>query len=814
MKTTSVILTSLLLSISLFASAAGRSVEQWNSGWLFHYGDLPEAPSDIPAGKDWTAVNLPHDFQISQPWVAPAADEKADLNNPMANVKSRLSSRGFKEMGTGWYCKVLIPDSTWRDRRVILDFEGIMLVGDIYLNGKRIGGTDYGYLGTEADLTDRLSFDRPNIIAVRADTGKPENSRWYTGGGLFRDVNLILTDRQHYFTRNPLRITTPIVSPEKSVVIIDAEIASRHRPDSIRANIVLLAPDGSEIYSAQKAIRNYRSQKIRESRLDSITVSNALLWDTETPNLYTAVVKLLRNDGSVADSIAQHFGIRSIEFSPEFGFKLNGRKTLLKGIANHHTLGALGAAAYPAAMEKRIRLLKDFGFNHIRTSHNPYSKSFLDLCDRYGMLVVDELYDKWKTQYAGGRKDWTEQWQHDVSEWARRDRNHPSVIFWSLGNELQMISDLPFNDWGVTPYRLQKQLLDRYDGTRPSTVAMHPRGRNHFTDSLPAPLALVTDIASYNYRYMYFPGDSRRFPKMIFYQSEANTSGMGPNFFDMNLDRVVGLAYWGMIDYLGESHGWPAKGWAQGVFDISLEPKPMAYFLRSFFRPDEPVVRIAIEDSDNNTEWNGVRVGTSGYSSHWNRKKGSSLKIFTFTNADEVELFINGKSLGRRSNERHDSAKRNRILWDSIPYSEGAIEAVAYNAASDKPVARHHVETAGSPVRLIAEIDNRNWIADGMDLQHIRIAAVDSKGREVPGCETPLHFSIDGPAEIVGVINGDINSEELTVGSSRRLFDGKATVILRASGQPGKVVLKISPEGQMKPLSKTMETVLRQNKQK
>lgn len=796
-------LTSLYIGASAFA---GRSVDSWNRDWFFHAGELVKIPLELPSDSSWVKINLPHDFQIGQEWVAPAADEKADMSNQMANVKSRLSPRGFKEMGVGWYCKALDVDSAMLDKRLLLDFEGIMLTGDIYLNGERIGGTDYGYLGTEVDLTDRLKKDGPNIIAVKADTGKPENSRWYTGGGLYRDVSLISTDRNHYFTRNPLKITAPKVSEDASVVIIEGEIASKHRPDSLNVRVEIVAPDGTTVYDANRHILNYRGQKIREHLIDSIVITDSKLWDTETPNLYLAKLSLIMPDGTVADSISEHFGIREIEFSPEFGFKLNGKKVLLKGIANHHTLGALGAAAYPAAMEKRIKLLKDFGFNHIRTSHNPYSKSFLDLCDRYGILVVDELYDKWKTQYAGGRKEWTEQWQHDVSEWARRDRNHPSVVLWSLGNELQLISDLPFNDWGVTPYRLQKDLLDRYDGTRLSTVAMHPRGRNHFTDSIPAPLALVTDVASYNYRYMYFPGDARRYPDMIFYQSEANTSGMGPNYFDMDLDKVVGLAYWGMIDYLGESNGWPAKGWAQGVFDISLEPKPMAYFLKSFFKEDEPVVRIAIEDSEDNTEWNGITVGTTSYSSHWNRKPGSTLNLTAFTNADEVELIINGKSLGRKKNNRTVSARRNRITWDSIPYAAGWVEALAYNEGNPKPIARHRVETSGKAVKLAVVPDKENWEADGMDLQHVRISAIDSKGREVAGDETPLTFSVSGPAEIVGVINGDINSEELTVGNRRRLFDGKASVILRSDVKSGDVVLTVTPEGSMKPVKILLKT--------
>ncbi len=486
--------------------------------------------------------------------------------------------------------------------------------------------------------------------------------------------------------------------------------------------------------------------------------------------------------------------------------KLNGKKVLLKGIANHHTLGALGAAAYPKAMEKRIKMLKDFGFNHVRTSHNPYSKSFLDLCDKYGILVVDEIYDKWTRQFVGGRTDWTERWQYDVPEWIRRDRNHPSVVMWSLGNELQLIPDYPGNDWGVTPYRLQKTLLNRYDTTRPVTVAMHPRGRNEKTDSLPAPLVMETDIAAYNYRYMYFPGDGRRFPWMNFYQAEANLSNMGPNYFDMDLDKVVGLAYWGMIDYLGESLGWPAKGWTQGVFDISLEPKPSAYFLKSFFKPDEPVVRIGIKDSENNQMWNDVQVGTKSYSSHWNRKDGSKLELITYTNADEVELKINGKSIGRKRNDRTNSKSRNRIAWNDVPYAKGHVEAIAYNDGVAKPVAVHRIETAGKAVKLAATPDNQTWAADGMDLQHIAIEAVDSKGRLFPGQQDRLTFEVDGPAEIVGVINGDNSSNELTVGNTRSLYNGKATVILRSTKEPGEVTLTVTPDSTIKPTKLKLST--------
>ncbi len=781
-----------VVMLPLTAADTLRIVRNFNFDWRFHAGDMADAQSLSLDDSEWESVVVPHDFQIYQPWIEPAKDEKADNSDIASNVKSRLSARGFKEMGIGWYRKTFTPDESWKGKRVILDFEGIMLVGDVYFNGEYVGGTDYGYLGFDIDISKLLNFGQPNVVAVKASTQEPENSRWYTGGGLFRDVTLIVTDAQQYFTRHPLYITTPNVSEAEATVMVQAEMACYLRVSDLKVNTKIIDADGNVVSDVTKEVPYNRGQKVNEYIVDSITIESPKLWSCESPHLYKAIVTLYRPDGSVADQVSDNFGVRWFEYSPEFGFKLNGKKVLFKGNANHHSLGALGAAAYPRAMEKRIQLLKQFGFNHIRTSHNPYSKSFLDLCDKYGMLVVDELYDKWLTQYAGGRTEWVNLWQHDVPEFVRRDRNHPSVVMWSLGNELQQYWSLPFADWGVTPYKLQRELLHRYDKTRPVTVAMHPRGRNLNTDSLPAPLALETDIASYNYRYMYFPGDSRRFPNMIFYQSEANTAMMGPNFYEMNLDKVVGLAYWGMIDYLGESNGWPAKGWVQGAFDISLEPKPIAYLLWSMFKPHDPVVHIGIIDSDDNTVWNDVQVGTQRMSDHWNRKEGSTLSLYTYTNADEVELFVNGKSQGVKQNT-DDPKGRNRIKWDGIKYEPGYIEAVA--RTDGKVVARHKMETVTDAVKLTAEQDNNEWKADGQDLQHVRICAVDKKGRRVQGAENEISFEVKGPAEIVGVINGDLTSEELTVGNKRRLYKGTATVILRSTCEAGKVTLTATSDG-------------------
>ena len=806
MKKKTILFASLMLGgFSLMgtlpAAAAVRDTISINCGWQFHRGDVKNISElkSTQGGDD--VVNLPHDFLIGQDWVAPDASERPDNSDAGSNVRSRLSPRGFKEMGIGWYRYQLTPKDEWKGKRIVLDFQGIMLVGDVYLNGQRVGGTDYGYLGFDIDLSKLLKWGQVNEIIVKADTGKPNNSRWYTGGGLFRDVNLIVTDKNLYFPRHPLFIRT--VNNKEIKIRANILNLQKTKKPQIPVEVKILNAEG-KVVTLQKSDLHFNAKwRDREYELPSISLEDAKLWSPDSPYLYTAEVTLYDNEGNIADQIREPFGIRTIEMNPEKGLLVNGKKVLLKGYANHHTLGALGAAAYPRAIEKRLKLMKEFGMNHIRTSHNPYSEDFLKLCDKYGILVVDELYDKWLTQYAGGRVEWESLWQKDIPEWVKRDRNHPSVILWSLGNELQQYSNLPFNDWGVTAYKLQKELLHRYDGTRLTTVAMHPRYRNLETDSIPADLAVATEVNSYNYRYMYFPGDMKRYPEKTFYQSEASVAAMGPNFYEMDRDKVLGLAYWGAIDYLGESMGWPIKGWNQGVFDLSLQPKPDAYFVKSMFS-EEPVVHIGIiEKSGGNIQWNGINVSAGKLSENWNREVGEQVSLYTYTNGDEVELFLNGKSLGVKKNS-NDPKLRARIKWDNIAYAPGTLVAVAKK--NGRVVARHQIETTGEAVALKLVPDAENWHADGKDLMHVRVYAVDKKGRRVLNVKDAkafdkLTFQVKGDANIVAVDNGNITSDELHIGKTqlektiqRNLFQGSALVILRAGDKPGKIELSVAGE--------------------
>lgn len=797
-----ILLTFLILQSVLSSAQNGieqvRQSQLFNFGWKFQSGDLKDAQSIEYNDSDWRVLDLPHDFQIEQPW-----DESAG------------GARGFKAMGTGWYRKAFKADSAWKDKRVLLDIEGIMLVGDVWVNGQKVGSTDYGYLGFESDITKQLKYDAENIIAVRASTGKQGASRWYTGGGLFRDVHLVVKNPVA-IARNGVFISTPKITEQNADVSVQVELEGiRGKSLDIEINAKIMAPDGRLIAETKEQAPKKSKLHTVEVPLPLVTVAQPQLWSCETPNLYTAEITLLQ-DGKVVDNVTETFGIRTLEFSPEFGFKLNGEKLFLKGISNHHDLGAVGVAAFDRAIERQFRMMKDFGYNHIRCSHNPYSKSFLKLADKYGILVVDELIDKWSDKsYWGGRVPFTQLWYKMIPEWIKRDRNHPSIILWSLGNELQMREDLagfPTGDWGVTTYKIFDVLVKRYDNTRKTTVAMFPAragaiGKNEpefHTKVYPPELATVTEVSSFNYRYLNYAQYLEKCPTMTVYQSEATTNELAAPFFGMDYDKMVGLAYWGAIEYWGESNGWPKKGWNFSFFNHCLEPYPQAYLIKSAFC-EEPLIHIGVVDSDKNSiEWNDIMVGGMSLSSHWNRDADSNQNLYTYTNADEVELLVNGKSAGVKKNDRTDINRRNIIYWENIPYGKGGkVIAIARN--NGKEVARHQLETTGKATALKMVIENPNdWKADGMDLQYVKVYAVDSKGRVVPTTEGEVTFEVSGEAKLIAVDNGDHYTDELFSGNTKKLHKGFVMAILRSNQTGGEVKIKASCKG----LKSTVKTVL------
>lgn len=777
------------------ASGNIRFTELFNFNWKFHAGNLKNVESADYDDSGWRSLDLPHDFQIEQPW-----------------NKSAGGGRGYKAMGEGWYRKSFKADPAWKNKKVLLDFEGVMLWGEVWLNGKKIVDMDYGYLGYEADITKHLNYDSENVVAVYAST--KGNSRWYTGGGLFRDVHLVVKDTIS-ITRHGVFISTPRISKQNADVSIQVEIEGvSNKTLDIEIKAKIFSPEGQLVAETKTSAPQKSKLKTVEVPLPVANVTNPKLWSCETPNLYTTEVSLIYK-GNVIDQVTETFGIRTLEFSPEFGLKLNGKKIFLKGMANHHDLGAVGAAAFDFSIERLFRLMKSFGYNHVRTSHNPYSESFMRMADKYGILVVDELCDKWsENSYWPARKPFSQLWHKIIPEWIKRDRNHPSIIMWSLGNELQMREDLagfPTGDWGVTTYKMLDILVKRYDPTRKTTVAMFPSRANAITrhDSdfninfTPPELSLVTEIASFNYQYLAYPKYLEYAPDLIVYQSEATTNDLTRPFFGMDQDKMVGLAYWGAVEYWGESNGWPKKGWNFSFFNHALEPNPQAYLIKSAFS-DEPLVHIGVVDNQvESLEWNDIIVGRMPVSSHWNRAEGSNQNIFTYTNAEEVELFINGKSIGTQKNNLDSINHRNIIYWQNVPYTKGKITAIA--RTGNKEVARHILETTGKAVALKMVVENENWKADGMDLQYVKIYAIDYKGRVVPTFESEVSFDVSGVAELIAVDNGDHSSNELFSGNKRQLHNGFALAILRSYRTGGEVKVKASSKG-LKSVEKKLKT--------
>lgn len=765
-----------------------RSEKLFNFDWKFQPGDPEEAQSVEFDDSGWRILDLPHDFQIEQPW-----------------DKSGGGARGYKAMGTGWYRKSFQADPSWKDKKVLLDFEGLMLHGTVWFNGQKAVDIEYGYLGYEADITQLINYNGENVVAIRASTGKQGNSRWYTGGGLFRDVHLVVKDTIS-IARHGVFVTTPKVSKQSADVNIQVELEGFTREEiDLEINAKIFGPNGEQVAEtkgfAPKAIR----LNIVEVALPLATVIAPRLWSTENPNLYTAEVSLVRDD-QVIDRVTETFGIRTIEFSPEHGFKLNGKKVFLKGISNHHDLGALGAAVYDQAIERLFLQLKAFGFNHVRLSHNPYSKSFLRLADKHGILIVDELTDKWSNdRYWPGSKPFVEIWHKITPEWIRRARNHPSVILWSLGNELQhdeWLGGFPTGDWGVTTYKILDVLVKRYDTTRKTTVGLFPSRSNAITRHdpsyhehiIPPELSEVTEIASFNYLHRDYLKYLEYNPNLIIYQSEATTGELTAPFFGMDYGRMVGLAYWGAVEYWGESTGWPKKGWNYSFFNHALQPFPQAYLLKSAFE-DEPLVHIGVVDKQaENLEWNDVIVGRLPISSHWNRKEGSNLNLFTYTNAEEVELLVNNKSMGVQKNKMDSIERRNIIYWQNVPYGKGG-HVTAIARTNGKEVARHRLETTGraTAVKLVAE--QTDWKADGMGLQYVKVYAVDNNGRVVPDMKGDVLFEVSGTAKLLAVDNGNHYTDEVFTRNQIKWHNGFAMAILRSTTEPGQIQLTVKSDG-------------------
>ena len=773
---------------NLFAAAEPlRETIDFDFGWRYARGPIDGAtevdhydgdPLKPWLSRVWSGVDLPHDFQFEYPW-----DARANR------------SRGFKAMGEGIYRKRFLAEPGWKGKRVAIDFGGILCLSKVYLNGELLAENDYGYLGFEVPLEDRLRFGETNVIAVIASTGRNAGGRWYTGGGLYRSVKLVVRDPVS-ISRHGVFVTTPKVNADRAEVAVQVDVDGWMRRTNDLQVVVTVA--------GQTVRRSVPYCRMSRATVDvpRITVEKPDLWSIDRPALYTAEVMLVK-DGVEVDRVSRRFGIRTVEFDAAYGFKLNGRKVFLKGMSNHHDLGALGAAAYRRAIRRQIETMKRFGYNAIRCSHNPYSEDLYDLADEMGLLVVDELVDKWGRENMCGRP-MCECFFDRITEWVRRDRNHPSVILWSLGNEMQhneRVNGVAAFDWGVTQFKLFDTVVRRWDPTRKTTAAMYPAAANGITweesktlpeeFKEPPELCRLTDVASINYCWNRYADFVARVPHMNIFQSEATVRECLAPFWAMDRDHTVGLSYWGAIAYWGESGGWPRKGWDYSFFDHDLRPRPTAWLIRTAFVPDEMQVRVAVDQGQDKRMWNDVLVGQAKLSESWNCHPGKKVNLAVFTNCREAELFLNGRSLGVRKNDATGLNDRNVLKWKGVEWEAGTLEAVG---RVGEQTVRHRLETTGEPVRLVAVDETPGWVADGHDLKYLRINAVDAEGRVVPDAVAKVKVVVKGPARLLALDDGDQSTDLLFDTNEKPLRNGSLLVILRAGRTPGEVTVTAQVE--------------------
>lgn len=761
-------------------SRSPRLVEDFNFGWRFSLGD--DAAWAEPGFNDaaWRELHLPHDWSV---------EGKFSADNPSTPGGGALPG------GIGWYRKHFpTPDAD----RIAVEFDGVFMNSTVYVNGHEVGTRPYGYSSFSYDISPYVApAGGDNVIAVRCDNAEQPNSRWYAGCGIYRNVRLVGTAKAH-FAYSGLYVTTPEVDDAKAVVRVAAELEGAGPGETVRYRIL-----------------DARGRKVAAGAGPDLEIARPHRWDIDDPYQYTLVAELV-SDGRVIDRYRQKFGIRTIAWDADKGFFLNGRNVKLLGACLHHDMGALGTAVHRRALERELTILQEMGLNAIRTSHNPPAPELLDLCDEMGILVMDEAFDMWrqpKTRYDYSR--FFDAWHEaDLSDFIRRDRNHPSVILWSIGNEIPEqggYADRPDDNPAIALTRELVATVKALDPTRGVTAgnnnvgpdnnlirsgALDVLGFNYHTGNYDdfrtwypgQPMVASEATSAINSRGVYFqPSDTVRIQPRVWWEAVENASHQltaydacrvpwGDLHADAwtavrDRDYMAGLFIWTGFDYLGEPtpYGWPSRSSYFGVVDLAGFPKD-AYWMYQSEWTDETVLHLF---------------------PHWNWKPGETIDVWAYySNADEVELFLNGRSLGR---SRKEGGKL-RAEWLRVPYEPGAIEAVSYR--DGREVARDRRETTGPAEGLRLTADRQTIAADGYDLSYVTVDAVDAEGRAVPVADGMLRFSVAGAGELAGVDNGNAADTLSLKGREKALFSGKALAIVRSlRDKPGTATLTVEGYG-------------------
>jgi beta-galactosidase len=831
----SMFLIALSLSISPLLSAQTMPPRQEltaDASWKFFLGDTPGAEAQSFKDSGWRRVDLPHDWSI---------EGRPDKDNPTG------SGGGFFPAGVGWYRRTFDAPGDWRGKRVSVEFDGVYRGAAVYLNGRKLGTHPYGYTSFTFDLTPDLHLTSSNVLAVRVDNSAQPNSRWYSGSGIYRHVRFVVTDPTHV-AHWGVFVTTPKVSDESAIVSIQTKVANESTKQAgVTVETTLYDRAEHEAGTTESNLTIGPGEEMEATH--TITVANPARWTPASPTLYRAVTQIRRN-GKVVDQAVTPFGIRSLSWSSEKGLLLNGKSVKLTGGSVHHDNGPLGAAAFDRAEERKVELLKAAGHNAVRTAHGPPSPAFLDACDRLGLLVLDEPFDTWKVskvKFDYGR-DFDEWWKLDTSAMVLRDRNHPSIVIWGIGNE---IPELEIERGRTMGKQLAEQVRS-LDSTRPLTVA--------FPGTTTAPNAeavfSLLDITGYNYNLIpTYAADHRQLPSRIMLTTESYPAKAFP-LWQISQDNpfVIGDFTWTALDYLGESgigawsygtpeqtqmaaqimdamagtatvdkmflgmtngvdmtaaiaqaavdpavkaamaalfHGFPWHAAACGDLDLIGYRKPQSYYRDILWNGGDRVYATVRFPEPEGKKI--IAVGWAVYPTlptwSWPGQEGKELQVEVYSGAEKVRLFLNDKLIAEKPTGRDQEFK----ATFSVPYTAGTLKAVGVRA--DRAVAESVLTTAGNAAGLHVTADRTVLQADGQDLSFLAVEAVDAEGRLQPRVDQEIQFSISGPGVIAAVGNGNGEDAASYQSDRRKLFQGRALVVVRTSRQSGPITVTARTPG-------------------
>ena len=775
-----------LCVLSVWGQGFGKRILT-NEDWYFNPGDGKYWGAEYYDHSQWRKLDLPHDWSIES------------VASP-----NLASCTGYLPGGIGWDRKELEISAGEKGNRVYIYFEGVYNNSEVFINGKWIGKRPNGYVSFMYDLTPYVNFGGRNVLAVRVDHSQDADSRWYTGSGIYRDVYLVYASPVHI---NQWGVSySAEVKKNKADLAVQTEIMNT---SSISSKVKIV----HEIYSSDKKKVAGGSVfclalpgEVTKSE-SNLTISQPELWSLENPNLYTIRTTILQG-GKVIDETETKAGIRSLTFDPDKGFALNGKFMKVKGVCIHHDAGCLGAAVPKEVWRRRLMQLKEIGCNAIRMSHNPQATSVYELCDEIGLLVKDEAFDEW--EYP--KKKWIEGWnkgkpgfqgaasyfrewsKRDLADMIRRDRNHPSIIMWSIGNEVDYPND-PYShpvldkegigQQHVKGYQknqpraerlgdIAKELVaeaKKYDLSRPVTAALAGAVMSNETDY---PGAL--DVVGYNYTEYRYKQDHEKYPHRVLYGSETRHDLKAWKAVRDN-DFIFGQFIWTGFDYLGEAGPWPSRGFTTGMIDLAGNIKPNGYFRRALWL-DSPTVYIGTYKSDK-----AKKISTNA-PSVWNYESGEMIRVVAYTNCEEAALYLNGKEIGDRKPYNDETAV---IYWD-IPYTAGHLEVVGYK--EDKPVAKAALRSSGLPYAVKASLDKKENIK-AKDCLHLQIQIEDENGIPVALADNQVTCKIEGPAKLLGLESGDNNVADNYRDNKQRCKNGKLLGYIQATGK-GKVYINLT----------------------